>query len=565
MQNQSVTGEELVIGTRSYSIRKLTEFGFNVSGSLSAEELGSTNKNSAVEGELTIGGQRLPVLFRVRGHRDGVTVCSFANLTLTNKETIRRYLANRDRHGSNAELENRTYDELAKGVVASDSAPSTTAAVAAPPQQKGYVKTFALMALLFTMLGLLVLAAVFLKSRSSLSVGNSALVGNYLPINTKVEGVIVDVFVNEGDTVKAGDLLLRINNPDMTAESERNAATLITAQAKVRALQTQLKGFETKLGIATKKLALDLEVAESELDAAEKMRASVRSAVARMTPYVASGSVTQLELDEINNQLMAAEAECIAAKNLARQIKFSQEAADSNVLILSDRLDDELGRLKAELEVAEAEAEEIRRVGEVLADRVSELDIVAPRDGRVFVTYRQVGEYLRVADEVIALSYPGKTWAAGQLTTSQASRVRPGQPVTVSVPSLDMKLEGFVSAVGHRAMYSHGRYTADFRGATATDVPVKVVIDDIPSEIPSGIRLEMAINTGFGIKWLDDSMGYELKPIGNDNATSSLVASKEANPSKDATLDTTATALAADQSTASMVDVSQTDDSPISN
>ena len=69
-------------------------------------------------------------------------------------------------------------------------------------------------------------------------------------------------------------------------------------------------------------------------------------------------------------------------------------------------------------------------------------------------------------------------------------------------------------AVGHRAMYSRGHYSAEFRGAAATDVPIKVYIKDLPENIPSGIRLDMAINTGFGIQWLDDTLGYELRPIG---------------------------------------------------
>ena len=67
-------------------------------------------------------------------------------------------------------------------------------------------------------------------------------------------------------------------------------------------------------------------------------------------------------------------------------------------------------------------------------------------------------------------------------------------------------------------MYSKGGYNADFRGTTATDVPVKVRINDLPREIPSGIRIEMAINTGYGLKWLDDVLGYELKPINESPA-----------------------------------------------
>ncbi|MFK7769796.1 MAG: HlyD family secretion protein, partial [Mariniblastus sp.] len=292
---------------------------------------------------------------------------------------------------------------------------------------------------------------------------------------------------------------------------------LATAKSKVSALEKQLESFEVKLEIAGKKLVLDQEVAESEHKSALQAKASVEATVERLRPYVKSGAVTELEFDAVANQLMAAESKCIATKNQIRQVEFSQTAAKSKILILGDRIDDEMGRIKMDLEIAKAEHRELEIVTALFAKRVSELDVVAPRDGTVFVTYRQVGEYLKIADEAIALSYPGKTWAAGQVTSSQASRVRPGQPVVVSVPSIDVRLKGVVSAVGHRAMYSHGRYNAEFRGTTATDVPIKVIIENLPEDIPSGIRLDMAINTGFGIQWLDETMGYKLEPIGGDS------------------------------------------------
>ena len=131
------------------------------------------------------------------------------------------------------------------------------------------------------------------------------------------------------------------------------------------------------------------------------------------------------------------------------------------------------------------------------------------------MAYRQQGQFVKVADELIGLSHPGETWAAGQVTASQASRVLPGQPVKIRIPAMKLSIDGTVMSVGHRAMYSKGNYNAEFRGTTATDVPIKVHIQDLPENIPSGLRLNMAISTGFGLKWLDDAMGYELRPIGS--------------------------------------------------
>ena len=86
-------------------------------------------------------------------------------------------------------------------------------------------------------------------------------------------------------------------------------------------------------------------------------------------------------------------------------------------------------------------------------------------------------------------------------------------------------------------MYSQGHYTADFRGETATDVPVKVVIQDLPKDVPSGIRLEMAINTGFGVDWLDRTLGYSLRSVSDGQPIDDQPEDKADQPDSKATKD----------------------------
>ena len=508
--------EQIVVNGRIYGLSDLSEFGF-----VAPIELPDGEKQS--NGVLILDAERIDVEFRVRSVVDGDSSCTFANFPIAASEKVRKHLKRRGRQGGG--LDDRSYDELANGLTS--NAPAEVATEVEDPDRKGYVKSFALLALLMTMIGLAVLATVFLRSRSSLGVSNAALTGNCLPVNAKVEGEIVEVLVTEGDHVKKGDVLLRLSNPEITNENQKLAAQRKTADAKVRALEKQKKLFVSKLAFASRKLELNREVALSELDAAKNARKSAKAAFERLKPFVRNGAVTQLELDEVENQLLSEESNCIAKENLVKQIDFSLEAAKENVLIIGDRVDDELGKIEAELEIAIAEAQELLQVYSLALNRQKELDVIAPRDGLVYVNYRQRGEFIKVADELIGLSYQGETWAAGQVTSAQASRVLPGQPVRIRVPSMKRNLDGIVMSVGHRAMYSKGHYNADFRGATATDVPVKVYIEDLPENIPSGIRLEMAINTGFGIEWLDDSLGYELKNIGSGKKSRKLMEAGE--------------------------------------
>ena len=496
----------IVVDNRRYQISELSEFGF-----VAPIELPDGETRS--KGILTLGDTELPVEFRFRKMVGDESSCSFANLSIAQLETIQKYLKDRDRISSgNEELEARSYDELASGKITDSAAAGNQNDETLG--QKTYVKSFAMLLMLLAMVGLVILAGFFLRSRSSLTVDNAALVGNWIAVNSKAEGEVSEVFVFEGDHVRKGDLLLRLSNPQVTQANMQLEAQQQTAQAKVVALRKQRKTFKAKLEFASRKLELDRQVAISEMEASEKAVSSAQAAYERLKPFLASGAVTQLELDEVENKFREEESVMIAKKNLVRQIDFSKEAAKANILILGDRIDDELGRIEAELEIAEAELAEMSQVLDVLRQNEGALDVVAPRDGVVFVKYIQQGQFVKVADELIGLSHPGETWAAGQVTAGQASRVLPGQPVKVRIPAMKLTIDGTVAAVGHRAMYAKGHYNAEFRGNTATDVPIKVHIQDLPENIPSGLRLDMAISTGFGLKWLDEAMGYELRDIG---------------------------------------------------
>ena len=382
-----------------------------------------------------------------------------------------------------------------------------------PKSAKAGVRAIAMMAMVIALVGLSLLAVYFLRSRSTLSIQHSALVGNHLPVNVKVEGEIVELLVSEGDTVKEGDVLMRLNNPTMQVAREQLTAQLATAKVKIKTLKKQLKNSKKRVAIAVEKLSLDFLVANSEKQAAVNSLEVTKINYERMKPALDSGAVTALEFDAVRQELLAAEATKVATENAVKQIEFAQKSVKDNILIIGDRFDDANGSLAAELEIAEAEQREAESALAAVGEQFANLNVTAPRDGTVYVIYRHVGEFVRMADETVGISFEGKVWAAGQVSESQSRRVRPGQPVTVSAPSLGKKFEGVVSAVGHRAMYSRGFYTADFRGETATDVPIKVVIQDLPENVPAGIRLEMSINTGFGVEWLDQTLGYSLRSI----------------------------------------------------
>jgi len=270
------------------------------------------------------------------------------------------------------------------------------------------MKSVATLGMLLALLAMVILVVLFLRSRSSLGVDNSALVGNYLPVNARVEGEIVEVLVKEGQQVSRGDVLLRLDNPEIRADKALSQSEVRLGEAKVNALRKKLKNYLANVEVAKKRLVIDLEVAKSDTESTKKQYDSAKAIVERTLPHVGS-AISKAEFDVLENEMLAMKAKYEANASRIQLAKFANDMSSSSVLMLGDRIDDEVGRITADLEIAKAELAMATQTFEIASEREKELNVIAPRDGRVYASYRQFGEYLRIADEAIALSYPGET------------------------------------------------------------------------------------------------------------------------------------------------------------
>jgi len=175
---------------------------------------------------------------------------------------------------------------------------------------------------------------------------NGRLEAERTDIATKFPGRIADVLVKEGDTVKKGQLLVKMD----TAELE---AQLREAEARTEEIRQQL---EQALALRTQRQS-ELTLAEQEYE---------RSRLLGKKGYTPTEKVQQRR----------------AAMARAEAALHSAEAG--------------IGRAKAAVSASMAGIERIRQ-------NLSDYDLVAPRDGRIQYRLAQPGEVLGAGGRVLTL------------------------------------------------------------------------------------------------------------------------------------------------------------------
>src|SRR4029450_12839497 len=81
---------------------------------------------------------------------------------------------------------------------------------------------------------------VWYKSITYVSTDDAYVEGTISPVSAKVAGHIVELFVQDNQAVKQGDVLLRVDPRDFQAKREQARAAVATAQATLRAARSEV-------------------------------------------------------------------------------------------------------------------------------------------------------------------------------------------------------------------------------------------------------------------------------------------------------------------------------------
>jgi len=154
----------------------------------------------------------------------------------------------------------------------------------------------------------------------------------FINLTSEVQGRIEEIYVKEGDQVKKGQPLVRLDPTQLKYNAEAQLASLQAAQAEVQVARSQVLAAQNQLSQAQQALA----AAQASMDAGIQQVATARQQVA----------TAQTDVDR-------AQVEMNAAK---RELKRAEELLENNVISKSeyDQARDRLATAEASLRNAEA-------------------------------------------------------------------------------------------------------------------------------------------------------------------------------------------------------------------
>ncbi len=337
----------------------------------------------------------------------------------------------------------------------------------APAKAKTPWARYALMALVPL---LLIAGGVYywMNSGKTATTDNAYIQQNKVSITSEVGGKILDVYVQENQQVKAGQLLFRLDPSSYRVQMEQANATLANAEVNVQTLNATVK---TSAGaIAAAQSAVKYAQANYDRHAALMKR----------------GFDTRANMDAAHNQLMQAKAQLESAEAEAA-VDRAKLAAPATA-----------GRVNPQVAAARAQIAQAQLA-------IGRTTVVAPFDGIVTQTSNlQVGQMATAGLPMLSLVQNGSAWIEANFKETDLKKMVPGLPAKIRIDAYPgVELKGHVESIGAGtgsefsilpAQNANGNWVK-----VTQRVPVRIAIDEkSPRQLIAGLSVEVEVDLTSG-------------------------------------------------------------------
>ncbi len=388
--------------------------------------------------------------------------------------------------------------------------------------------------------GIVVLAAlisliVYYHNRESTD--DAQVDGHITPVAAKISGRVGKVLVLDNQPVKAGELLLQIDQADYQAALDQAKAALALAESEARSAGFDVPRTSGDVASGTSSAAAQLAGAQADFMRAqasyeqsqtadlavaqanvEKSRANARLAKAdldRYAPLMEKGEISKQQFDaaranaDASASALVADEQRLAQAQRNIQIAHAQlEASKARVdqaqagvsLAFSDR--NRVGMRSADAQAKLAKVDQARAGVETAQLNLSYCNITSPVDG--VATHKQVepGQIVQPGQGLLVVVPLKDTWVTANFKETQLKKMKPGQRAYVSVDTYGKTFPGHVDSLAGAtgsvlSLLPPENATGNFVKVVQR-IPVKIVLDPISSDVAvlrPGMNVDVTVVT----------------------------------------------------------------------
>lgn len=354
----------------------------------------------------------------------------------------------------------------------SDSAPVVTAPES-PKKKSNRTRNLLIFTLLLLAIGGTLAFLYFTKWQYDVSTEDAYVNGNQVQITSQITGTVQAIGVNDTDVVKAGQMLVSLDQADNTLALETAKSQLKTA---IRQYHTQTASIQqSDSGIVQAQTAMD-EV-NAQIAAAKVALKAAQSDYARRTALLPMNAVSKEEVQHALDNVEKAKTQLDAA--LARQATAKTAVETAKSLKITAQAVVGNGDVVSQPAVQSA----ITNIQNAWLN-LQRTQVTAPVDGQIARRSVQLGQKITAGTPLMTLVPLHDLWVDANFKESQLKDIRLGQTVTLTSDIYGKEVVYHGKVIGLSAGTGSAFSVLPAQNATGNwikvtqRVPVRIKLDD---------------------------------------------------------------------------------------
>ena len=307
---------------------------------------------------------------------------------------------------------------------------------------------------------------------------------NEVLVSSKIPGRIQALTVDEGDTVKAGQLIAVIESEDLQAAQQAAAATAKSQQFKVGETVETEHQTRGETGNATSNAEALVKAAQATLLQAQANYDHQKADTTRTVALTQQGIMSEQAKDDAVTSLAADKAAVDSARENVTAAEASLREARAHELLSSVAA--------RTVDQTRGEVENARALAQQASVQLGYSKVFAPVNGKVNVRAARQGEVVAAGAPIVTVMDLSQTWVYAPLPETQADAVQLGDSLRVAMPS-GVTVWGKVISKASEADFATQR---DINGGPKRDietVQIKLIIDNPGEKFVPGMTADVYV------------------------------------------------------------------------
>jgi membrane fusion protein (multidrug efflux system) len=292
--------------------------------------------------------------------------------------------------------------------------------------------------------------------------------GDIYSVTSRIAGTVKAVYVEDNQSVKAGQLLVELDPRDYGVSVDQAKAAVAESQTQVEAerpnvpiisvsTETSVSASESDTSAVRAQVASaqhDFDAAIADVKQAEADNVKAQADLVRYQQLVAKDEISQQQFDQAQAAARAAAAQVESKRSTAEAAARNVDAARARLQGAETRATEskrnrpnQIAMQRAMVQARQAATVREQTMLEQANLNLTYTKIVAPVDGIIGKKNAEPGQHVAPGQQLMADVPVTNLWVTANFKETQLKKMRPGQRVTIHVDAYDKDFQGYVESL----------------------------------------------------------------------------------------------------------------------